>query len=56
VSSGAIMATQLHVIYSSRIMGAGLIAGGECLQFITNKKMFVLNGWEIKQWSVSKHK
>ncbi|XP_048780035.1 uncharacterized protein LOC125683202 isoform X2 [Ostrea edulis] len=27
VSSGAIMASQLHVIYSSRIMGVGLIAG-----------------------------
>jgi len=28
VSSGAYMAQQFHVIYSSRIMGAGLIAGG----------------------------
>lgn len=28
VSSGAIMASQLHVIYSSKIMGVGLVAGG----------------------------
>jgi len=28
VSSGAYMAQQFHVVYSSRIMGAGLIAGG----------------------------
>nr|XP_011418318.2 uncharacterized protein LOC105321645 [Crassostrea gigas] len=27
VSSGAIMASQLHVIYSSKIMGVGLVAG-----------------------------
>ena len=29
VSSGAIMASQLHVIYSSHVMGAGLVAGGQ---------------------------
>lgn len=28
VSSGAIMASQLHVIYSSKIMGVGIVAGG----------------------------
>ena len=29
ISSGAIMATQLHVILSSRVVGAGIFAGGE---------------------------
>lgn len=29
MSSGACMATQLHVILSSKIMGAGLVAGGK---------------------------
>lgn len=28
ISSGAAMATQIHVIFSKHIMGAGLIAGG----------------------------
>lgn len=28
ISSGAIMATQLHVILSSRVVGAGIFAGG----------------------------
>ena len=29
ISSGAAMATQMHVIYSSDIMGVGMIAGGK---------------------------
>lgn len=28
ISSGGCMATQFHVVYSSRVMGAGVIAGG----------------------------
>ena len=27
ISSGAAMATQMHVIYSSHLMGVGMIAG-----------------------------
>ena len=29
ISSGAAMATQLHVIFSRHFMGAGIIAGGK---------------------------
>jgi len=29
ISSGAAMATQLHVAYSSKIMGVGLVAGSK---------------------------
>ena len=29
VSAGASMATQMHVIYSSHIMGVGMISGGK---------------------------
>ena len=33
ISSGGAMATQIHVIYSSDIMGAGMIAGGNVDSF-----------------------
>ena len=29
ISSGAAFATQIHVIYSSHIMGIGMVAGGD---------------------------
>lgn len=36
ISSGAAMATQMHVIHSATIMGAGIIAGGMAISFFTH--------------------